>query len=88
MRANKERKPKTEEERKAFEQKKLDKLDEQLMKFNQKTGGNTDIFKKAKEDKLDAQLAAFQANEQAVSTEDLGITKTRSASKKEVAEGQ
>ena len=61
------------------------------MKFNQKTGGNTEIFKKAKEDQLDAQLEAFQAKAQAAPAEDkedLGIKKTRSASKREVTEGQ
>ena len=44
---------------KEWQEKEKDRLDEQLMKFNQRNGGNTEIFKQEKTNKLDEQLQAF-----------------------------
>ena len=42
-----------------WEEKEKDRLDEQLMKFNQRNGGNVEIFQQEKANKLDEQLQAF-----------------------------
>ena len=44
---------------KEWQEKEKDRLDEQLMKFNQRNGGNVEIFQQAKANKLDEQLQAF-----------------------------
>ena len=44
---------------KEWQEKEKDRLDEQLMKFNQRNGGNVEIFQQEKANKLDEQLQAF-----------------------------
>ena len=59
MKDKRDRPPRDPAKLKEWQEKEKDRLDEQLMKFNARTGGNTDIFKQSQTNKLDDQLQAF-----------------------------
>ncbi len=60
-----ERAPRDPEKAKEYAEKQKEQLDAQLMRFNQRTGGNVEIFKEAASHKLDDQLKNFMANAKA-----------------------
>ena len=60
-----ERAPRDPEKAKEYAEKQKEQLDAQLMRFNQRTGGNVEIFKEAASHKLDDQLKNFMATAKA-----------------------